>query len=151
MCQTLGYLSAATLGLMGIVALATAHDPDPGPEVLLLWAVACLAALLTLTQGVAASVQRRQLAWLAGLLAVGLVSILGLVVTFLIPTYPNWMLGGIRLEDLINVVPFLPACVGVVGLVYSLFLRAPPTPTTALAAGDSRAAGAASPPPPAGA
>src|SRR5215471_7110254 len=98
MRQTLRISAVTTLALMGVVALESAHDPDPGPDVLLLWAVASLAALLTLTQGVAASVQWRQFAWLAGLLAAGLVSILGLVVTFLIPTYPNWMLGGVRLE-----------------------------------------------------
>ena len=125
MRQTLRISAVTTLALMGIVALESAHDPDPGPDVLLLWAVASLAALLTLTQGVAASVQWRQFAWLGALLAAGLVSILGLVVTFLIPTYPNWMLGGIRLVDLINVAPFLPACAGVTGLVYSFFLRGP--------------------------
>jgi hypothetical protein len=122
---TLLYLSVVTLALMGIVALATVHDQDPGPDVLLLWAIASLAALLTVAQGVAASVKWRQFAWLGGLLAAGLVSILGLVVTFLIPTYPNWMLGGIRLADLINVAPFLPACAGAIGLMYSLFLRTP--------------------------
>jgi hypothetical protein len=135
MRQTLGILSAATLGLMGIVALETAHDPDPGLGV---WGVALLAALLTLTLGVVASVRERQFAWLGWLLAAGLVSLLGLVVTFLIPTYPTWMLAGIRLVDLINVAPFLPACAGVVGLVYSVFLRAPSTPRMALSAGDSR-------------
>jgi hypothetical protein len=145
------YLSVTTLGLMGIVALETVHDPDPGSDVLLLWAVASLAALLTMTQGIAASVQWCQFAWLGGFLAAGLVSILGLVVTFLIPTYPNWMLAGIRLVDLINVAPFLPACAGVVGLVYSCCLRASSAPTTALSAGNSPASGASSPPPPAGA
>src|SRR5262249_51865483 len=122
---TLLFLSVVTLALMGIVALETAHDQDPGPDVLLVWAVASLAALLSVMQGVAASVRWRQFAWLGGLLVAGLVSILGLVVTFLIPTYPNWMLGGIRLVDLINVAPFLPACAGVTGLVFSFFLRAP--------------------------
>ena len=145
------YLSVTTLGLMGVVALATVHDPDPGPRVVLLWAVASLAALLTVMRGVAASVRWRQFAWLGWLLAAGLVGILGLVVTFLIPTSPNWMLAGIRLVDLINVAPFLPACAGVVGLVYSVSLRASSAPTTALSAGDSRAAGASSSPPPAGA
>jgi len=148
--KNLGIFSVITLALMGIVALDSAHDPDPGPPVLLLWAVASLVALLTVTQGVAASVQRRQFAWLGGLLAAGLVSILGLVVTFLIPTYPNWMLAGIRLVDLINVSPFLPVCAGVVGLVYSFFLRTPSAPT-ALSAGDSSASSAEAPPSSAGA
>jgi hypothetical protein len=137
---------SATLGLLGIVALETPHDPDPGLGV---WGVALLVALLTLTQGVVASVRWRQVAWLGALLAAGLVSLLGLVVTFLIPTYPNWMLGGTRLQDLINVAPFLPACVGAVGLGYSFFLRAPSAPTIPLSAGDSRISGASAPPPPA--
>ena len=151
MRQSVFYLSVTTVGLLGIVALATVHDPDPGPDVLLLWAAASLAALLTVLQGAAASVQWRHFAWLSALLAAGLVSIVGLVVTFLIPTYPNWMLAGIRLVDLINVAPFLPACAGVVGLVYSLFLWASSPPTMALSAGNGRAESASSPPPPAGA
>ena len=90
-----------------------------------------------MTRGVAASVQWCQFAWLGGLLAAGLVSILGLVVTFLIPTYPDWMLAGMRLVDLINVAPFLPACAGVVGFVHSFFLQAPSAQTAALSAGDN--------------
>jgi hypothetical protein len=139
MRQTLGILSATMLGLMGIVGVESVHDPDPGLGV---WGLALLAALLTLTLGVVASVRWRQFAWFSALLAAGVVSLLGLVVTFLIPTYPTWMLGGTRLEDLKNIAPFLPACAGVVGLVYSFFLRAPSAPTTALSAGDSRVAGA---------
>jgi hypothetical protein len=142
--QSLCIVSVTTLALMGIVALDSALDPDPGPEVLLLWAVASLAALLTLTQGVATSVQWRQFAWLGTHLAAGLVSILGLVVTVLIPTYPNWMLGEIRLEELKTVAPLLPACAGVVGVVYSFCLRAPPAP--AIPSGEDRALGAYSPP-----
>jgi hypothetical protein len=144
MRKNLCIFSVTTLALMGIVGLASAHDPDPGPDVLLLWAVASLAALLTVMQGVAASVQWRQFAWLGGLLAAGLVSILGLVVTFLIPTYPNWMLAGIRLVVLINVAPFLPACAGVVGLVYCFLVRVPLAP--AIPSGEDRAPGTYSPP-----
>jgi hypothetical protein len=148
MRKALGFLSAATLGLMGIVVLETVHDPDPGLEV---WAVAILGALLTLGLGVVASVQVREVAWLGCLLAAGLVSILGLAVTFLIPSYPNWMLGGLRLHDLINVAPFLPACAGVVGMAYSCFPHAPTAPKTALTAGVSGALGASTPHPPVGA
>jgi len=58
-------------------------------------------------------------------------------VTFLIPSYPTWMLGGLRLEDLINVVPFLPASAGVVGVVYSVFLRPPAAPAAPAMLGEN--------------
>jgi hypothetical protein len=143
MRQTLCILSVVTLGLMGVLALVE-NMSDPGPALVAPWIFALVLAVLTLWSGIETSLQCRQFAWLGGLLAAGVVGLLGLVVTVLIPIYPRQMISGIQLDHLLNVVPFLPAGVGLTGLVYSLFLRTLASPV--LPRGQDHAAGAASPP-----
>jgi hypothetical protein len=127
------FLSVVTLGLMGVLALIE-NTSDPGSGLVGPWVLALMVAALTLWHGIEASLQCRQFIWFGGLLAAGVVGLLGLVVTCLIPVYPTQMVGGLRLDQLINVVPFLPACVGAVGLVYSGFPRAAAIPIEAIRA-----------------
>lgn len=132
--MTVLFLSVVTLGLVGVLARVE-NTSDPGPGLAAPWALALVLAALTLWYGIETSLQSRQLAWFGGLLAAGVVGLLGLVVTLLIPVYPHQMLGGTRLDDLINVVPFLLAGVGLVSVVYSVFLRAPSAPVQPLLQG----------------
>jgi hypothetical protein len=67
-------------------------------------------AALTLWYGIATSLQCRQFGWFTAFLASGCLGLVGLVYTIPLFVSPNAMLGGIRLEDLITVAPFLPGC-----------------------------------------
>jgi hypothetical protein len=124
---TVGILSAATLGLMGReaaveYAVLTGHpsEADRGLGGLFWWFLALEVGLFTLVAGIGASSQRQQFGWLAGLLAAWLVGILGAMAFLTLDVSANQILGLIAFN--------LPAGVGLVGLVYSFFMRAPAGP-----------------------
>jgi hypothetical protein len=108
--------------------VALSHREDPDRVLLYAWGLALILATFTLLSGLFTSREGHQLAWFGGWFAAGLVGCLGLAVTLLMVAIPTARLGGLRLDTLLSVAPFLPAGVGLVGLAYACFLRDPTAP-----------------------